>query len=190
MKWYTPDMSAATTLLTAEQFLEMYDGRRCELVRGEVVEMSPVQRKHSWIVLLLGSWMVPYARRQKLGIVGTELGFILYRDPDVVRAPDIYYVSLARWGDLDSNGFFVGAPDLAVEVLSPDDRASKVQEKIREYFGAGCSMVWIVDPENRTIAVYSSANEAHVVSGRQSVTAEALLPGFSFVVEELFRTDF
>ena len=175
--------------MTAEQFLQIADGRRCELVRGEVVEMSPVGRKHSWIVLLLGSWMVPYARRQKLGIVGTELGFILYRDPDIVRAPDLYFVSLARWGDLDANGFFEGAPDLAVEVLSPDDRASKVQEKVREYFGAGCSMVWIVDPDNRTVTVYPSANEARVLSGRQSVAAEALLPGFSFVAEELFRAD-
>ena len=67
--------------------------------------------------------MVPYARRQKLGIVGTELGFILYRDPDIVRAPDLYFVSLARWGDLDANGFFEGAPDLAVEVLSKNPLA-------------------------------------------------------------------
>ncbi len=151
--------------------------------------MSPVQRKHSWIVVLLASWMVSYARRQKLGMVGTELGFILSRNPDVVRAPDIYFVSFARWGDLDGNGFFVGAPDLAVEVLSPEDRASKVQEKVREYFAAGCSLVWIVDPDNRTVTVHPSANEAHVLSGRQSVTAEALLPGFSFVAEELFRPD-
>lgn len=183
-------MSIATSLMTAEQFLEIADGKRLELVRGEVVEMSPVQRKHSWVVLLLGSWMVPYARRQKLGVVGTELGFILYRDPDVVRAPDIYFVSLAHWGDFDINGFFVGAPDLAVEVLSPDDRAGQVQEKVREYFGAGCAMVWLVDPDNRTVTVYPSANEARVLSGRQSVTADALLPGFSFVVEELFRTEF
>jgi Uma2 family endonuclease len=181
-------MSTTATLLTAEQFLEIADGRRCELVRGELVEMSPVKKKHSWIVLLLGSWMVPYARRQKLGMVGTELGFILSRNPDVVRAPDIYFVTRARWGDLDANGFFEGAPDLAVEVLSPDDRASQVSEKVREYFAAGSKMVWIVDPENRMVTVYRSASEAHVLSGRHSVAAEALLPGFSFVVEEVFQT--
>jgi Uma2 family endonuclease len=180
-------MPDTASLLTAEQFLEIADGRRCELVRGEVVEMSPVQRKHSWVVALLLSWMVPYARRQKLGMVGTELGFILSRDPDVVRAPDLYFVSFARWGDLDANGFFVGAPDLAVEVLSPEDRASKVQEKVREYFAAGCSLVWIVDPDNATVTVYPSVSEAHVLSGRQSVTAETLLPGFPFVVEQLFQ---
>ena len=117
-------MATTKTLMTAEQLLGIAGSRRCELVRGELVEMSPVGKTHSWIVALLLSWMVSFVREHKLGRVGTELGFILARNPDVVRAPDICFVSAQRWKGTDPHGFFEGAPDLAVEVVS--DRKSVV----------------------------------------------------------------
>jgi Uma2 family endonuclease len=180
-------MAVVQTLITAEQLLAMGSDARFELVRGELVEMSPVGRTHSWVVAQLLSWMFPFARRNKLGVVGTELGFILSRDPDVVLAPDLYFVSKPRWGDLDAHGFFEGAPDLAVEVLSPDDRATKVHEKIRKYFRAGSSLFWLVDPDNMTVTVYRPSGEVRILSGSQAVTGEEVLPGFSFTPEDLFQ---
>ena len=117
--------------MTAEQLPESAGDRRTELVRGELVEMSPVGGPHSLIVLRLGSWLYSFVTQRKLGFAGTELGVILRRKPDTVRAPDLYFIAAAR--RVPARGFFDGAPDLAVEVVSPEDRASELQEKIREY---------------------------------------------------------
>jgi len=180
-------MSVTRTLINAEQLPEIAHGKRCELLRGELVEMPPPQKKHSWIVARLIAWMFPFVREGKLGVVGTELGFILQRNPDTVRAPDVYFVSVSRWGDPDADDYFEGAPDLAVEVLSPSDRASEVQEKIREYLAAGCPLVWVVDPGSETVTAYHPGGDAQIYSGNQEVTGEQVLPGFSFRAAELFR---
>ena len=180
-------MAATQTLITAEQLMAMGPDTRFELVRGELVAMSPVNKKHGWLVVRLAAWMYSFVDPRKLGVVGTELGFILARDPDLVRAPDVCFIPTARWGDFDQDGFFEGAPDLAVEVLSPDDRASEVQKKVREYFSAGTSWVWIVDPANETVTVYHPGGNARVYSGSETVTGEGLLAEFSFTPTELFR---
>ena len=180
-------MGQAKTLMTAEQLLEIAGNRRTELVRGELVEMSPVGGKHSRIVAQLIHWLYSFVAERKLGEVGTERGFILARHPDVVRAPDVYFLSGARGEPTD--GFFEGAPDLAVEVVSPEDRASLVQEKIRQYLAAGSRLVWLVDPQSQTVTAYRPSGEARVYSGEEQVSGEGVLPGFSFRPAELFRLD-
>lgn len=182
-------MSETKVLITAEQLPEIARGRRVELVRGEVVEMAPVGLKHFGIVGLLMSWMGPFVREKKLGWVGPELGCILSRNPDVVRAPDIAFVSAARLRQADAEGFFEGAPDLAVEVVSPSDRLSETQEKIREYLAAGARLVWLVDPGSETVTAYHPLGDAHVYSGNVEVSGEDVLPGFAFRPTLLFRLD-
>lgn len=183
---YTCPVSQTKTLMTAEQLWETAGRPRCELVRGELVEMSPVGRKHSRNVMLLGSWMTPFARERGLGEVGTELGFVLFRNPDVVRAPDISFLSKARLGSIQEDGFVDGAPDLAVEMVSPDDRASDLEEKVREYLAAGTRLVWKADARTGTITAYRPSGEARVYGPGETVSGEDVLPGFSFRPDDLF----
>ncbi len=182
-------MAPVRTLVTAEQLPELARDRRVELVRGEVVEMSPVGRKHGKIVLRLGSWMVPFIEERKLGAFGTEVGFILARNPDTVRAPDLFFLS-AKWsGGPNDDGYYEGAPDLAIEVVSPDERASAMQEKVREYLVAGTLLVLQADPQTKTVTAYRPSGEARVYSGDDVVSCDPALPGFSFRVSDLFRLD-
>ena len=179
-------MASTKTLVTAQQLLEMGSDTRFELVRGELVPMSPVGKDHGSLVALLLSWLVPFVRKTKLGWYGTERGFVLARDPDVVRAPDVYFLARAREVSTKGLGFYEGAPDLAVEVLSASDRASEVQIKVREYLAAGTPLAWVVDPWSKTVTVYHPSGDAHVYSGEQEVSGENVLPGFSFRCSELF----
>ncbi len=172
--------------MTAEQLWEAAGSRRCELVRGELVEMSPVGRKHSRNVVRLSRWMDTFASDRDLGEVGTELGFILSRNPDVVRAPDISFLSKSRLRSINEDGFVEGAPDLAVEVVSPEDRASELEEKIREYLAAGARLVWKADDRTETVTAYRPAGEARVYSRDEVVSGEDVLPGFSFRPADLF----
>jgi len=112
------------------------------------------------------------------GEVWTEVGFILSRNPDTVRAPDIAFVSADRLAGKDVEGFFEGPPDIAVEVLSPDDRASEVQAKIRQYLAAGTRLVLIADPLTRTISAHRPSGEARVYSGDEELPLEDFIGGF------------
>jgi len=179
-------MASTKTLVTAQHLWEMGSDARFELVRGELVPMSPVNRDHGSIVLLLASWLVPFVKQQKLGWFGTERGFILAHDPDVVRAPDVYFLARHRESPGKGLGFYDGAPDLAVEVLSPSDTASEVQVKVQEYLTTGSRLVWVVDPRSETVATHHPSGEGRVYSGDQDVTGEDVLPGFSFRCRDLF----
>ncbi len=178
-----------STPVSAEQLEQTAGRRREELVRGELVEMTPVGGPHSELTVLLGSWLVPFVRKNKLGAVGIERGFILSRDPDTVRAPDLHFISKERLALGSREGFFPGAPDLAVEILSPTDRAGDVQARIREYLNAGTRLVWVVDPHSETVTAYHPAGDARIYSGEQAVPGEDVLPGFSFLPADLFRLD-
>ena len=178
-------MGDLKTLITAEQLSDIANGRRVELVRGEIAEMSPVGKSHSEIVIVLGSWLLSFVRAKKLGAVGTERGFVLSRDPDVVRAPDVHFIRGERLAN-DNPGYFDGAPDLTVEVLSPEDRASDVEQKIAQYLSAGSGLVLKVDPANKTVTRYLPGGEVRILSGDETVACEPPLPGFSFRASDLF----
>lgn len=182
-------MSETKVHITAEQLPEVARGRRVELVRGEVVEMAAAGGRQARLVIRLGSWMDAFVVRRKLGVLGTEWGFVLFRNPDVVRAPDIAFVVARRLGPKGDEGFFEGAPDLAVEVVSPNDRISEVQQKIREYLAAGTRLVWVIDPQSETVTAYHPSGDAHLYSGHREVPGEDVLPGFSFRPDDLFRLE-
>ncbi len=182
-------MGQTKTLITAEQLMEIASDRRVELVRGELVEMSPVGLTHGALVVRLASWIQLFVAERKLGLVGSELGVILARNPDVVRAPDIAFISAARLPSRGREAFFEGAPDLAVEVLSPGDRAGAVQEKIREYLAAGTRLVLVADPQSQTVTAYRPSGDAHIYTGADEVSGESVLAGFSFRPADLFRLD-
>jgi Uma2 family endonuclease len=180
-------MSVIGTWTTAEQLLEMPGSERRELVRGDVVTMTPAGAEHGATVMHLAVPLGVHVRRHRSGeIFGAETGFQIARDPDTVRAPDVAFVRAERLGGGPGKGFFPGPPDLAVEVISPSDRASQVFGKVHDWLDAGCHTVWVVDPDTQTVTVYRSRQAITVVTVGESLTADDLLPGFTLPVAEIF----
>ena len=182
-------MSAtATQLLTAEEFLLLPDnGMHRELVRGEVEETMPPGGRHGIVALKLGFHLQAWAEEGSKGCVGVESGFILARDPDIVRGPDVFYVRAERIpADGIPEAFWNIAPDLAVEVVSPSETADEVRQKVREYLVAGTLLVWEVYPRTREVIAYASDGTARAFGPADTLEAPEVLPGFSCRVSEIF----
>jgi Uma2 family endonuclease len=173
--------------LTAEQLLATPGLGRCELVRGELIMMTPAGFEQGCIAADLCTRLSSFVRQKKLGHVsGAETGFQIARDPDTVRAPDVGFVRAERVPSPPPRGYFQGPPDLAVEVLSPDDRASEVLAKVNDWLAAGCLAVWVVDPAKRTACVYPKDGQAVTRGTADEVSGGDILPGFRLPVGEVF----
>ncbi|HSB12414.1 MAG TPA: Uma2 family endonuclease [Blastocatellia bacterium] len=182
-------MSTSTDLLTANDLLRMAsDGSRYELVKGELIEMPPAGSIHGNRTMRLGWRVAQHVEANDLGVVfAAETGFLLATNPDTVRAPDIAFVSKARIEEVgEFEGFWPGAPDLAVEVISPGDSYTDVEEKVEQYLGAGTFAVWVVDPRRRTIAVYRSLTDISILTETDILDGGDLIAGFSCRVTEIF----
>jgi Uma2 family endonuclease len=173
--------------LTAEQLLATPGLGRCELVRGELILMTPAGFEHGAIVVNITLPLGAFVKKHGLGTVtGAETGFQIARDPDTVRAPDVGFVRAERVPSPPPRGFFQGPPDLAVEVLSPDDRASEVLAEVNDWLAAGCLAVWVADPAKRTICVYPKDGQAVTLGTADEVSGGDILPGFRLPVGEIF----
>ncbi len=149
--------------------------------------MSPVGSRHGAIAAEMAAILRDFVKPRRLGIVlGAETGFRIAQNPDTVRAPDAAFIRRDRIGAGLPQGFFPGAPDLAVEVLSPDDRASEVIAKVENWLEAGCLAVWVVDPKTRTVTVHHGTREAVILKPTDTLTGGDLLPGFGVPVAEIF----
>ncbi len=179
-------MGAVETLITAEQLLEMPRHPRVELVKGEIIKMSPVGKTHSFITSRLWRLLDTFVVEHNLGFLGPEAGFLLSKDPDTVRAPDLAFVSAQRMGDLRERGYFHVPPDLAIEILSPGDRPGEIYIKIGEYFAAGARLAWVIDPDAEEVVAYHPDGRSRVYSGDEAVPGEDVLPGFSFTPSQIF----
>ncbi len=176
------------THISAEKFAEMpnpIDGSRQELVRGEIEDMPPVKGRHGIVQLEIGSILRAYVKPRQLGWLAVESGTILERNPDTVRGPDVAFYSMARQPEMPE-GYFEIPPDLAVEVLSPDDRRKNVREKIAQYVASGVKLVWLVDPEAQTVMVYSGTTRGIEYGDTDSLDGGDVIPGFTCTVAELF----
>jgi Uma2 family endonuclease len=180
--------TAATTLLSAEEFWQLPDnGKHLELVRGEVVESMPTGGEHSVVVIAFGSLLRHWAKEHDTGVVGTEAGFVLEHDPDIVRAPDLYFVRADRLTAGRAPVQFYGfAPDLAVEVISPSETAEGVQEKVNDYLAAGSRLVVLVYPRTRLLIAHAADGSSQTYREDEVFSDPAVLPGFSCRVAELF----
>lgn len=181
-------MATTTKLLTAEEFwlLPSTELRR-ELVRGEVAEAMPTGGKHSAIVITFGALLHRWADVNDAGVVGTGAGFILDRDPDLVRALDLYFVRAERLPDGEPpDAFYELAPDFAVEVVSPSETAEGVEEKVRDYLAAGTALVALVYPRTRRLIAHAADGSARTYREDETFSAPQVLPGFSCRVAELF----
>lgn len=180
-------MSEAARLVTAEELARLPDDdRRYELVDGRVVCMSPVGFQHGRIVMQFGSLLHQHVQSRKLGVVMTEVGFKLASNPDTVRAPDIAFIRQDRIPLSEPRGFWNGPADLAVEVLSPDDRQSDVRTKVEQYLTGGFALVVVIDPAAETAATFRRSAPSAILHGVEILDLDDVVPGFSCRVEEIF----
>ena len=129
-----------------------------------------------------------HVRAGSLGVVLVECGFVLSDDPSTVRIPDVSFVARGHMpGDGLPRGYFRGGPDLAVEVVSPSDKAGELAVKTADYLTAGTQQVWIVEPNTRTVAVYKPGGAARVYGADDTLDGGDLLPGLALPVGELFE---
>jgi len=182
-------MSTTTRLMTAEELLAMPDdGFRYELVEGELRRMSPAGHSHGRIGMMLALALGQYVKDKKLGSTYlAETGFKLKTNPDTVRAPDVSFIRQERVEQIgNTEGFWPGAPDLAVEVNSPGDKVGEVEEKVKEWLSAGARLVWVVSPKLRAVTVYRSLTDISTLTEKDMLDGGEVTPGFQFPVAELF----
>lgn len=182
-------MTIETGQTTAEELLRMPDdGFRYELVMGELKQMTPAGDEHGYVAMNVGIALGSYVKAKDLGrTYAAETGFLISRAPDTVRAPDAAFVTRERVEEAgQTGGYFPGAPDLAVEVVSPNDTHSEVVEKALAWLEAGCRMVLVVDPGNRAVTVYRSPRDVSVLKEGDALDGADVLPGWTLPVSELF----
>jgi Uma2 family endonuclease len=171
--------------MTAEELLSRPDdGFRYELLHGELRQMSPAGHVHGRVAVNITVALAEYVRPRGLGVVyAAETGFKLASRPDHVRAPDVGFVAASRaQGVPDGAGFWPGAPDLAVEVVSPSDSFAAVEEKVLDWLGAGTRLVIVVDPSTRTATTYRSLTDVTVLTEDGTIEGGDVVPGWTLPV--------
>lgn len=178
-------------LMTAEDLWEMPEvpGKRFELVEGDIVEAPGAGMLHNLNVGLIYKLIDTYVQEQHLGLVFTDgTGYVLRRQPDVVRIPDVSFVSWERLPEGDvPEGYGTGSPDLAVEIVSPGDRAEEVHDNVLGYLDAGTQMVWVLWPKRQSVTVYESGRVGRELGPDDVLQGGEVLPNFQATVKELFE---
>ena len=177
---------ATTRVWTDEELLQLPDdGRKYELVEGELV-VSPAGGRHGRTVVRLTVRLGAFVAEHRLGeVFDSSTG---YRLPSGnLRSPDVSFVAASRLAEGGvPKGFLHLPPDLAVEVLSPDDRPRPVMDKVGEYLAAGVRVVWVIDPEGETAAAYRSLTDVREIGSGESLQADDVVPGFVCPLSVLF----
>jgi Uma2 family endonuclease len=177
--------------MTAEELLRLPSGNgRHELVKGELRSMSPAGQEHGAVAAEMLGALMPFIRQHNLGrVYAAETGFILRRQPDTVRAPDVAFVGADRLAitSRSAEGYFPGAPDLAVEVISPSDRYTEVEAKVEEWLDAGAQVVVVLDPRRQVAKVYAAGVAVESLSIEDQLALPDLLPGWSVALRDIFR---
>ena len=177
-------MTVDTRLMTADELLRMKDqDARYELVKGELRKMSPSSHEHGDVALEIGARLRTYVREHRLGkAYAAETGFLISRNPDTVRAPDVAFVRTDRL--VHTPGFFPGPPDLAIEVISPNDSYSDVEEKTLQWLRAGVRAVVTVDPRLKSVRIHRSNGST---TATDLLEVPEVVPGWSVPVAEIFE---
>lgn len=165
------------------------DGSKHELQAGVLVSEPLPGTRHGRVAAAVVELLRAHVRRHRLGVViGNDSGFVLSRSPDTVRGPDVSFLSRERFERAgESIRAFPGAPDLAVEVLSPSNTPAGIHAKVADYLAAGTRLVWVVDTGTETVAVYRSLLSPRLLTGNDALEGEEVIPGFRASVAELFE---
>lgn len=180
----------APKLITAEEFAQMPappDGSRQELVRGVIQTTSRPGFRHGKVSFRIAKLLDKHVEPNHLGHVVPETGVVTEHGPDTVRGPDVAFWSVVKVPlDQEPAGYPDAVADLCVEVLSPRQDRKKIFEKVREYLWSGVRLIWVVDPEDRTVTVYRSPEEGRLLHEGATLSGEDVVPGFSVSVAEFF----
>ena len=182
-------MTTKRRLVTAGELLDMPDdGWRYELVRGELRRMPPAGFEHGRLASEAGSSLRNYVREHNLGVVcASETGFMIGTEPDHVRAPDAAFVRRERIEAMGAvTGYWPGAPDLVIEVISPNDRYTEVEEKVEDWLEAGTAIVIIINPRNRTATIRRPSQAPAILSGQDIIDGGEVVPGWQMALREIF----
>jgi Uma2 family endonuclease len=180
----------ATTIaapLTLEEFAQLPDdGVRHEISEGELITMPPPKSLHTLIALVILEALQAYLKQRGGARAFPEAGYVLSRDPLSIRQPDVSVLSTERIQSTAPDDYFEGAPELAVEVVSPSDSAEDLDVKVEQYLQSGAKQVWILYPKTKRIHVFQPDSQVRVLDGMQTLEGGDLLPGFSMKVVEVF----
>lgn len=163
------------------------DGFRYEIVRGELRKKMPSGILHALIAGRIAGLLSGFIRQRRLGeILTAEPGFKLSLTPETLRVPDVSFMRMDKFLQIKNlDKFYSGAPNLAVEVISPSETFQDVQEKIEDYLASGVEMIWIVRPKQTTITVYRPQHELTVLRIGDSLDGADVIPGFTCSVEDI-----
>lgn len=182
-------MTVAHKPVTAEELLLMPEGGvRRELVEGEIREMNPAGNVHGRIAARFSARLFQHVEAHNLGSVfAAETGFKISSNPDTVRAPDVAFVRRERIEEVgEVEGYWPGAPDLAVEVVSPNDSYTGVEEKVAAWLQAGTRTVVVVEPRTKTLTVRSSRTEIRVLTEGEVLDVGEVVPAWTLPVADVF----
>ena len=181
--------SREAPVVTADALFRLTgDHRRYALVRGELLRMTPAGFAHGAVVVNLTAPLAQHVRDHRRGLVcGAETGFVLATDPDTVLAPDIGFVRRER---IPASGppatFWAGAPDLAVEVVSPGDTRPQVASKVDAWLAAGARVVWVADPRDSSVTIHERDHAPQHLTAADILNGAPLLPDFRLPVADVF----
>jgi Uma2 family endonuclease len=173
--------------MTAEELMRLPDdGNFYELDEGRLVSMPPSAYRSSRVASRVHVRLGSFVEQRDLGAVaGEQGGVLLGRGPDIVRAPDVSFIRKERVIDT-GRGYFPGAPDLVVEVLSPSDRYAAIARKMSQYLAAGTRLGWVLDPESRTAAVHRPGREVEELPEDGVLDGGDVVPGFRLPLTEVW----
>jgi len=184
---YIARMPPSATM-TADELLRLkLPDKRTELVRGVLVVREPPGYLHGRVAAKLAHFLMNHVGANDLGcVLAAETGFKLSTDPDTVRAPDVAFIRRDRLPEPPPTGYAELAPDLVVEVLSPDDRPGEVLAKVADWLNADVKLVWVVDPRHRCVRVYRENGSESLLTERGALDGEDVVPGFTCPVATIF----
>lgn len=176
-----------TGRITGEELLEMGGVGPCELVEGRIVPMTPAGGQHGYIESQLSDFLSDFVKKTQRGwVMVGEVGLYVRRDPDTVRGADAVVLSKERAPEGPPVGFLDVAPELVVEIVSPGNTWLEMRQKIEEYFAIGVDYVWIVEPETKSVLIFSSSTSMQKYEVGDVLAGEGLLEGFEMPVEDVF----
>ena len=182
------ELTVVEKLITGEELLELGDIGPCELVEGRIVPMAPTGDEHGGYEGNFYYEVRSFVDLHKLGKVRVgEVGIYIRRNPDTVRGADVIFISHERYAQRKPGGYLDVAPDLVVEILSPNDKWTEVTQKLRDYFAIGVRLIWVADPEARCVYAYRSLTDVREFTEKDELPGDEVLPGFAVKVAQLFE---